>query len=259
MTNETFLDTLGLKPVPKRVLMSIVSHGVSTVADLASRLNIPKSSVYDALDMLVGESLVNEYGDERGKTFGISDKEQLARVHKKKMDELQGAHSALLSFIQNHGADDSVAKPKMKFYAGTLGMKQAFRDMPWSKKYTETYLMWPMKDMLDSLGEEFLHWHGKQRFQYDVIINCIEKHSDRSLQHGKGDKYAWLENNLKKNLARIRFMPKGTDWKMSYWIYGDKCLFASGGSEKFAFIIHSKEFSDMMKLMWQSVWEKARD
>jgi hypothetical protein len=48
------------------------------------------------------------------------------------------------------------------------------------------------------------------------------------------------------------------DWKMSYWIYGDKVLFASGGQEKIAFTVHSREFSQMMKLMWRETWKNAK-
>ena len=252
----SFLNTFGLKGVSKRVLLDIVDNGISTVADIASRLNMPKSSVYDALDALLKISLVNEYSDEHGKAFGISDTEQLARIHSDKMKELQDAHTSLLSFIKNHGKEESVARPRIKFYAGVMGMRQAFRDMPWDKRYTETYLMWPVKDMLDTLDESFLKWHGEQRFQYNVVLNAIEKHTDRSLQTKK---HAWLENNLEERLTRIRYLPKNVNWKMSYWLYGDKCLFASGGKEMIAFTIHSKEFCEVMKIMWENTWKNALD
>jgi DNA-binding MarR family transcriptional regulator len=252
----SFLDTFGLKGISKRVLLDVVDNGVSTVAEISARLNMPKSSIYDALDNLLKASLINEYSDDRGKSFGISENEQLTRVHAEKIIELQTAQASLLSFIGNRKKEKGVARPRIKFYAGVLGMKQAFRDMPWSKKYTETYLMWPVEDMLDTLDEDFLRWHGEQRFQYGVVINAIEKHSDRKLQTKKHD---WLENNLKTKLTRVRYLPKDTDWKMSYWLYGDKCLFASGGKEKIAFTIHSKEFCEVMKIMWDNTWKVALD
>lgn len=255
MINKDFLNIFGLKPIPQKVLLDIVQHGNSKVAEISVRLNIPKSTIYDAIAILVQKSLVNEYSDDKGKSFGISDNEQLARVHADRIEELKNAHSSLLSFINNHTKEEGVAKPTIKFYSGTIGIKQAFRDMPWSNKYKETYLMWPMKDMMDSLDEAFLKWHGTQRFKYGVIINAIEKYNDRILQ---SNKHEWLKNDLESNLARIKYLPKGVDWKMSYWIYGDKCLFASGGKEKIAFTIHSKEFCDIMKLMWQQMWEVAK-
>ncbi len=254
MINNDFLSILGLKPVPQRVLLDIVKHGTSKVTDISLRLNMPKSSIYDALSILVSNSLINEYSDDRGKTFGISDKEQLARVHNDKVEELKKAHSSLLTFIHSNVKEESVAKPKIKFYSGVIGIKQAFRDIPWNSKYTETYMLWPTREMID-IDEAFFKWHGSQRFKYNVFIYAIEKHDDRKLQNKN---HEWLKNDKIKNLVDVRYLPKGVDCKMSYWIYGNTCLFASGGKEKIAFTIHSKEFCEIMKLMWEQLWKVSK-
>lgn len=254
MINNDFLSTLGLKPVIQKVLLDIVKHGESKVTDISSRLNMPKSSVYDALSTLVHKSLINEYSDDKGKTFGVADKEQLNGIHAEKMDEMKKAHASLLAFMSSNIGEESVAKPKIKFYSGINGIKQAFRDMPWSNKYKETYMLWPTTDMIE-MDEDFFRWHGTQRFKYGVMIYAIEKHNDRKLQNKN---HEWLKNDKKSNLVEVRYLPKNVDWKMSYWIYGNKCLFASGGKEKIAFTIHSKEFCDMMMLMWREAWKVAK-
>jgi hypothetical protein len=173
-----------------------------------------------------------------------------------KMEELKKAHLSLISFIQNHKTESTVSQPKIKFYSGILGIKQAFRDMPWVKEHTESFLFWPVRDMIDNIGEEFFKWHGVQRFKHQVFLYCIEKHTDRKLQQNLNKE--WLHIN-KKNLVKARYLPKGTDVKMSYWIYGDKVLFASGGTEKIAFTVHSKEFSQLMKIMWQNTWDNSKE
>ena len=117
-------------------------------------------------------------------------------------------------------------------------------------------MVWPTKSMI-GIDEEFFKWHGTQRFKYGVFIYAVEKYEDRTIQ--RGTKHAWLRNDAKSNLVSVRYLPKGVDCKMSFWLYGNKCLFASGGNEKIAFTIHSKEFCDMMKLLWQSLWEKSKD
>lgn len=238
----------------EKVLQDIARHGTSSVAEIAARLNMPKSSVYDAVVPLLEESLINEYDDGRGKTFGISDVEQIRRAQAQALENMKAEQASLLSFLQSHHTDDSVARPKIKFYAGTLGVKQAFRDMMWQKDLKESFLFWPAKDMI-SIDEEFFKWHGTQRFKYGVFIYAIENHGDRKIQGVQ--EHHWLRNT-KDNLVEVRYLPKGVDCKMSFWLYGNKCLFASGGVEKIAFTVHSKEFSAMMKLLWQSLWEKAK-
>ena len=254
--NNDFLNIFGLTPISNKILMDIVAHGVSSVADISARLNVPKSTIYDGVEPLVAKSLVNEYSGDRGKTFGISDPEQLSRAHNQQIEDLKNAHASLLTLIKEHPEDSDVAKPKIKFYSGTLGIKQAFRDIPWQKDITETFMLWPTKDMI-GIDEPFFKWHGMQRFQYNVFIYAIEKYEDRAIQ--KGTKHDWLKNDSKTNLVSVRYLPKGTDCKMSFWIYGNKCLFASGstGKEKIAFTIHSKEFCQLMKILWQQTWESA--
>ena len=255
-THKDFLDIFGLLPISKSILMDIVAHGVSSVADIAARLNVPKSTIYDGVQPLIDKSLVNEYSGERGKTFGISDAEQLSRAHTQQVEDLKKAHTSLLSMIKEHPESDTVARPKIKFYAGTLGIKQAFRDMPWQKDITETFMLWPTKNMI-GIDEDFFKWHGTQRFKHGVFIYAVENHEDRLIQ--KGNNHEWLKNDAKKNLVAVKYLPKGVDCKMSFWLYGNKCLFASGGSEKIAFTIHSKEFAQMMKIMWKDTWERAKE
>ncbi len=253
---QDFLNIFGLPPKSKRVLLDIIDHGVSSVAEIAVRLAMPKSSIYDAIPPLLDQSLINEYSGERGKTFGISDKEQLARAHSLKIEELQKAQASLLSFITTHHEKDTSVKPRIKFYSGVLGIKQAFRDMPWQKDITEAYMLWPTRDMID-IDEAFFKWHGAQRFKHNVFIYAVEKHADRKIQGDK--KHEWLKNDAKKNLVSVRYLPKGVDCKMSFWLYGNKCLFASGGAEKIAFVVHSKEYCQMMKILWESLWEQAKE
>jgi predicted transcriptional regulator len=49
---HNFLDVLDLKPLSKKILLDIVTHGVSSVAQISSRLHIPKSTVYDPSPLL---------------------------------------------------------------------------------------------------------------------------------------------------------------------------------------------------------------
>lgn len=249
-------DILGLKPASRRVLTTLIEKGTLGAADIASFLNLPKSTVYDSLTELIEKSLVVEYSNNTGKTFAIPDKEQLVRVHKKEIADIQSAHEALISFLQDHKKEETVAHPKVKFYAGVEGIKQAFRDMPWTKDNKEAYLMWPMTEMIKSVGEDFLRMHSEPRLKLGVIINSIQKQADKKLQ---SDEHEWLKDSLHTKLRRIRYVKKGVDWQMSYWIYGNKCLFASGGVEKFAFMIQSKEFADVMKLMWQEMWKSCEE
>ncbi len=249
---------LDIKPVAQKVLRLLILKGSLSVVDASNFLHIPKSSIYDALEQLIGQSIVIEYAEGRSKTFGISSMEHLEDIYKNKMKELAKAHTSLLSFITEHKgleAEGAISKPKIQFYYGVEGIRQAFRDIPWVKKYTDTYLMWPTNEMVDMLGDTFLNHHASGRYIYGVKMKIVNKYSDKG---NIPDIYKFDTDNPIAELTEARFAPKDMEWKISYWIYGDRCLFAGSGEEKYAFVVHSQEFVQLMKILWQQVWEVSK-
>jgi HTH-type transcriptional regulator, sugar sensing transcriptional regulator len=250
-------DVLNIKTTTKRVLLLLIEKTDLSVADIATELNIPKSSIYDSLDELIQKSIVVEYSEGRSKTFGVSDLAQLENVYKKQMETLDSAHKSLISYIQENLSkkdQGGVSRPRIKFYYGVEGIRQAFRDTPWVPEHTETYLMWPMKEMVDLLGEEFLIHHGSSRFINKVMMRVVQKNSDKG---NVPKSFEWRNHDIEQLFTRIRYAPAHMDWSISYWIYGDKVLFAGSGHEKYAFVVYSREFATLMKLMWQQVWSIA--
>lgn len=247
---DNLFKSLGIKPNSGRVLDYLITHNVSPVKDIAFELNLPKSTIYDALDELMSQSLVTEYIEDRGRVFGVTDKQQLMRVSDQKIAELKENQKNLLEYIDTVQKEDSVSKPKIKFYFGNEGIKQAFRDTMWHSGCKETYLMWSTKEMLEILGPEFSEWHSSMRLRYKILLHIIQKESDRGIQkNAEGLGEGW------KTLHTIRHIPPEIEWQMSYWIYDNKVLFSAGGKERFAFIVHSKEFTDLMIVLWKQMWE----
>ncbi len=252
---DQICEILDIKTTTKRILLLLIQKNNLSVADISTELKIPKSSIYDSLAELIEKSIVIEYMEGRSKTFGISDMAQLEAVYKKKIDSLDSAHKSFISYIQEnlHKKDEKVglSRPRIKFYYGVEGMRQAFRDTPWVAEHKETYLMWPMVEMVNLLGEEFLIHHGTSRFGHEVMMQVVQKHSDRNKVP---ESFQWKNHDVESKFTQIKFAPKNMDWSISYWIYGDQVLFAGSGYEKYAFVVHSREFAQLMKLMWQQIW-----
>ncbi len=45
---------------------------------------------------------------------------------------------------------------------------------------------------------------------------------------------------------------------MSYWMYEDKILFVSSQKELFGFIVQSKDFTDLMRVQFQAMWNISK-
>lgn len=254
------LAALGIKGAAQRVFTYLAEHGVSPVSEIAEGLHVPKSSIYDSLNELSSLGLTVEYSENRSKGYGSIGEDQLKDLVTKKIQEIKSAEAALLSFMKSSPQAKGPIKPKVKFYMGSEGIRQAFRDTMWHEKCKKTYLMWPTKEMVDILSPEFSKWHSEQRLKHKVMMYIIRKHDNRQMGAASDKENSkLLESPGWKNDREVRYAPKEAQWCMSYWIYDDKCLFASGAGEQFAFIVHSREFAELMQLLWQNMWEVSKE
>ena len=62
----------------------------------------------------------------------------------------------------------------------------------------------------------------------------------------------------KEFLREVRLAPKGMTWEMGYWIYRDKVAFVSSHHEVFGFVVHSRDFTEMMKAQFEQIWKLSK-
>ena len=55
-------------------------------------------------------------------------------------------------------------------------------------------------------------------------------------------------------LRELRLAPKTMSWNMSYWLYADKVAFISSRAESFGFLIHSRDFAELIKTQFETIW-----
>jgi sugar-specific transcriptional regulator TrmB len=251
------LEGLGIKGTAQTVLIYLIENGVSTVATIAAGIRTPKSSIYSALEELTSAGFIIEYSENRSKEYGVIDEQQFKDLVEKRIQDMKSHQETLMDYMKASHSSKKTIKPKIKFYLGVEGIRQSFRDMPWRKDCREAYIMWSTKDMVDAITPEFSEWHASKRLKYKVMLYAIRKYSDRVMNDEPQNKKL-LQSEAWTAQREVRYAPKNTEWTMSYWIYGDKCLFSNSVGEKFAFIIHSQEFADLMKVLWQNVWKVSK-
>ncbi len=254
---ESSLQFFNLKERAQKVFVYLAQEGISPVSAMADSLALPKASIYDAIEDLKEESLVIEYSENRSKEYGLISQSNLKELISQKMESWNTSHENLFTFLNQASEGNTKAiKPKITFYQGIPGIRQAFRDNIWNDEVKESYLLWSVKDMLQLLGVEFSIWHSEGRRKNKVNLSVIAKDSDREVDTLPEFTPLVQSDNWNKNCV-TRYMPKDTDWSMGYWVYGDICLFATPGAESFAFTVKSQEFADMMTLLFKKTWESA--
>jgi hypothetical protein len=143
-------------------------------------------------------------------------------------------------------------EPKIKFYSGKEGLKQVMNHIMWHRDI-DTTIMWPMNEVLHVLGKEYLEELNKKRIERNISIRGIYPSDSKP----DFKKYPFLGVG-KKHLRYIRLAPKAMIWNMGYWMYEDKIAFISSQKESFGFVIHSKDFAQLMKTQFEAIWNLSK-
>ena len=242
-------EELGLSPLTQKVFNDITEKGPSSARQLSERLSIPRPSVYDHLKILIKKGLVMERSEEGKKVFCIDDVKNIEELLNDKIRDLQAEREQFKTKLPELLKKVNFLEPQIKFYSGKDGMKQVMNHIMLNRNI-ETVLFWPMSEMMKVLGPEYLKELNDKRVKRNIFIRAVWP-NDKALNT---EKYPYLKGS-EETLRDLRFAPKGMTWNMGYWLYEDKVAFLSSEKEGFGFVVHSKDFSDLMKLQFENIWK----
>lgn len=253
MDIKSILNLIGITGSPQMVLLELLTSGPQSASFLAKKLNLPRPSIYDALRHLEKKALVVSQ-DENGKSvFSISNPDIISQLINTSKEKLESAKNDFEKIKPDLLKSPRITEPKIRIFSGREGCQQIMRDILWLENIT-TYTLWPVTEMLEFLTSEFMEWHNKRRVERNIVLHAIRRKVDVEAIK----KYPFMadgENNLREAKLLDQKFP---DFKMSYWIYGDNVAFVSAGKEFYGFIVHSNEFSQMMKIHFDLLWDTTK-
>ncbi len=249
MNIESILSLIGVTGSAQRVLLLLLEGGPQSASFLAKKLSLPRPSVYDALHFLESKNLVVSQLEDNKTMFSANNPNTILQMIDGSAEKLDKAKEEFKNIVPKLLNSPRITEPKIKMFAGRDGCQQTMRDILWYKNI-ETYTLWPMHKMIEVLTPEFLEWHNKKRVLNGISLKAIRKEQDKI----DIKKYPFI-GTREEDLRELKFLPKGVDLSMSYWIYADNVAFVSAGKELYGFIVHSKEFAEMMKFQFELLWK----
>lgn len=245
----TIFEELELPLNSQRIFSVLTEKGPSTARQLSERLDIPRPSIYDNVKILIQKGLVTERVEENKKIFCIDDIKNIPSLLQEKIKTLQSEKEKIEKLLPSLLKQTSFFEPKIKFYSGREGLQQIMNQAIFHAN-ADTMIMWPMSEMLKVLGKDFLSDLNKKRIKRNISIRGI----------WPKDKRVDLKENPflgigGKHLREIRQAPKEMTWDMGYWMYEDKVAFISSQNEAFGFVVHSRDFSNLIKAQFDAIWK----
>ena len=248
---DTFVQ-LGLPEHGYRVYLYLLEHGSSNARAIAESLGMPRPSVYDMLSLLMQKGLITERNEENKKQFQVDDVKSLSRLFEDKIETLQKGKIEIDEILPSLISQSASIQPKIKFYSGAEGIRQVLADMLWHKDIS-TFAMWPITEMIDLLGYDYLAQMNRRRIRRHIHVQALWPH-DKKVDMKE---YPFLGVG-EEFYRELRIAPKEMTWKMSYWSYEDKVALIASRHETFGFVIHSRDFTELMKTQFEIIWNLSQ-
>ncbi len=243
---------LNLSENAQRVFSDLLDKGPSTARLVAERLDIPRPSVYDNIKVLIQNGLVTEHEEGNTKIFSVDDINNIPNILQTRIDTLQAEKDTFKKLLPSLLKQTHTIEPKIKTYSGRQGLEQVMNHIMWNRNI-ETIVMWPMSEMSKVLGREYLTELNKKRIKRNISIRGIWP-NDKKIQF-KDNPHLGVGG---KHLREVRIAPKGMTWNMGYWMYGDQVAVISSEKESFGFVVHSKDFADLLRTQFEAIWKMSK-
>lgn len=239
---------IGLSDKETKVYLTSLRFGSQPISVIAEHSNINRTTVYDIFESLIKKGLASKTDKGKATYFQVLDpknlisylerekNEAVRRIdkQKKEVEELLPA----LKSLEN----PTSTKPKVQFFEGEKGMREAYEDTLTSTEPIRAYAN--VEEMHKGLPNFFPDYYIR-RTEAGISIRAILPNNAISIERSRHDKEEARETKI-IDQKKHWFSPELN-------IYDDKVLIASW-QEKMAIIIQSKEIADLHKVMYDLLW-----
>ncbi len=237
---KDFLASFNIEGKKANVYLAALEVGGGSVAEIAKKAEIKRTTGYDILQELEKEGLVYETTRGKKRLFVAEDPEKFKAKLKEKERLLAEALPQLRSFYNSHGA-----KPKIRFYEGKAGLREVYAD---TLNYSGEMLAFASEDVVKILGEAWTEDYLKKRTEKGLRVRAIMPKTSVIEKD-----YVSLDQ---KQLRSSKLVDaKKYPFSVEINIYGHQKIALMSSREETGVIIEGTEIHKTMKFIFELLWD----
>ncbi|MCF7812275.1 hypothetical protein K9M59_01585 [Candidatus Gracilibacteria bacterium] len=246
---EKILLQIGLLPKEAKVYLASLHLGSQPASVIARRSGIHRTTVYDVFKSLIRKGLATKTEKGSATYFQVLDPENLLsylereqREYSKKIDQQKEEIAHIIPVLKSLENPLS-SKPKVKFFEGEKGMREAYDDTLTSTEPIRAYAN--VEEMHKAMPNFFPEYYSRRR-EAGISIQAILP--DNALCRER------VQHNSKEARKAKLVSAEKYSFSPELDIYDDKVLITSF-REKMAIMIQSKEIAELHKKMYDLLWD----
>ena len=242
------LSELDFSDKESLVYLALLEIGSGKAQDIAKKTRLNRTTVYDILEALLQRGLVSKYKKGSATFFHALEPRQLLTYldrekeeQSKKIEQQKRKVTELLpQFISLQNIFST--KPKVQFFEGEKGMREAYEDTLTSEGIILAYAN--VETMHEGLPNFFPEYYTR-RAKKQIFIRAIIPRNTLSIERSRYNQEEMRDTRFLPN-EMMTFSPEVN-------IYNDKLLIASW-EETMAILIESKGLADLQRLTFDLLW-----
>ena len=242
------LEGLGFSTKEIYIYTALLELETATASDISKKTDINRTSCYDVLSALIKRGLISKIVKKKKTYFQATDprklinyldreKEEACNKIEKRKKQVSEIMPELRSLF-----NPSMNKPKVEYYEGEKGMREAYEDTLTADKVYYAYAN--IETMHQGLPNFFPDYY-ERRVKAKILGKGIFPKNKITLER--------LKHNKEELRESIVFGDEDITYSPEVIIYNNKILIASW-KEKIAIIIESKELANLQKIIYNQLW-----
>lgn len=239
---QKVIEQFGYRPNTARVYLAGLQLGEATIADIAAKVKLPRTSVQVIVDELHKDGLMNFYVKKRYRYWIAENPEKLLIRNRERDASLRAVMPELAALRKKGGA-----KPTAKVFGGPEEIGLILEDMIATKHNILALIAW----------DEWARLFGTE-YMTDLISNRVRHFLRMRMLTPKSDLSQKLKSKDSRELRETRFLPERFAIRTTNFIYGNKVAIISLNEKRpTGVLIEDEDVKDTMTVFFEALWERS--
>lgn len=239
------LEAIGLSKREAIIYFQLLKTSPLSPTGIALKTGLKRPNVYDVIASLESKGLIHYQFNNKRRLIAASPPKNLLDNSQQQFDLAKSLLPHLLSLDREQSFQSSIT-----FHKGRRAMQELFSCFTDAKK-KEALLLSSPQDLKKVLGEEFLRVAIKKRLKRRIKIRSLRPLAKESEYEEQTTTIYGLA------LTEVAYIPSEYTFSLTMIIYDDKTAFISSKREGFGFLVDSREFTEVMKMFYENLWQSS--
>ncbi len=246
------LETIGLNKNEVAVLFVLLESSPMLASAIAKATKLNRSTTYGVLKLLSDKGLASSVKKEGGIRYQSIAPDQLPGYIERRRDVLAETKQQIAELVPQLKLLRSKGKtlPKVQFFEGEEGVKQAYEDTLENNKGKSLKDITGVDAVFRRLGENWLTYYLQKRAKLGIKCVDLAPESDWARKSKSDDE---------KYLRTTKFLPAQYGFDAELALYDNKVgIFSYSQENPIALIVEDDTISDMMKKLFDCLERNAK-